>query len=58
MRLSREEFLALYGQALCGALANPSNAHTIWDSYERQQLMQGIAADITLAVDQIKEEEV
>ena len=57
MRLNRQEFLELYGKALQGAFANPTNGYTMWDSYARQQLMQGIAADIEITMDQIKDTE-
>ena len=53
MKLTREEFLKLYGQMLCGAMANPTNGYTMWDSYQRQQLMQGLAADLEITMDQV-----
>ncbi len=58
MHVTREEFLQLFGQALNGAMANPANGYTIWDSYQRQQLMQGLVADLLLVVPMIPEEEI
>jgi len=31
-------------------MANPTNGYTMWDSYQRQQLMQGLLADLELVL--------
>lgn len=56
MNITKEQFFDLYGKMLQGAMANPANGHTIWDSYERQQLMQGLFADLelTLSMKEVK----
>ena len=50
MEISKEQFFDLYGSMLNGAMANPTNGHSMWDSYDRQQLMQGLLADLELAL--------
>lgn len=50
MDLTKEQWLELFGRTLQGAFANPANGHTIWDSYARQQLLQGIVADLELVM--------
>jgi len=50
MKICKCEFLDLYGQMLNGAMANPTNGYTMWDSYQRQQLMQGLLADLELVL--------
>ena len=57
MKLTRAEFLQLLGQCFQGALANPTNGYTMWDSYSRQQLLQGIAADVQMVASMMQEVE-
>jgi len=57
MQLTKEQFLGLLGKCFQGALANPTNGYTMWDSYSRQQLFQGIAADIMMVSGMIPEVE-
>ena len=45
---TRQEFFNNLALITAGALANPGAANTIWDSLNRQQLMQGIFADYEL----------
>lgn len=56
MNITKEQFFDLYGRMLQGAMANPTNGYTMWDSYSRQQLMQGLYADLemTLSTAQVK----
>ena len=51
MGLTRKEFFKLYGELLKGAFSNPTTGATLWDSYDRQQLMQGLAADLQIISD-------